>query len=54
MSKVFQVKPKRIKPPPLFIMEPRRCKKPTCASMCNPNDFLEILKCMLININETF
>lgn len=54
MSKVFQVKPKRLKrsngtaltpdmvvtvttmqhtPPPLFIMEPRRCKKPTCASM---------------------
>ena len=53
MSKVFQVKPKRLKrsngtvltsdmvvtvttmqhtAPPL-IMEPRRCKKPTCASM---------------------
>ena len=54
MSKVFQVKPKRLKrsngtvltpdmvvtvttmqhtATPFYIMEPRRCKKPTCASM---------------------
>ena len=53
MSRVFQVKPKRLKrsngtvlTPDMvvtvttlqhtatpFIMEPRRCKKPTCASM---------------------
>ena len=53
MSKVFQVKPKRLKrsngtvltpdmvvtvttmqhTATLFTMEPRRCKKPTCASM---------------------